>query len=81
MTTFSIRCTDENAAQLAHAWLISEGVEVQGTDGCDVLVPTSYPPFVFDVAETLVSNGFAHDHDAAESTRQFLNRLEQETQP
>lgn len=77
MNTFlvSIPCTDENAAQLFHAWLLSEGVDVQGVDGRNVLVPTDFPPFVFDLSQAAVLHGFAHDTEAARAANAFLKGL------
>lgn len=67
-----MRCTDESAAQLFEAWLLSEGVDTNGTDGVYTLVPTSYPPFAFYLATAAHEHGFAHDDEAAESAREFL---------
>lgn len=76
MNTFliSLPCTDENAAQLAQAWLIAAAVDVHGVDGRNVLVPTNNPPFAFDIAQELVDNGFAHDHEAATAAANFADR-------
>lgn len=70
-----MQCTDENAAQLFETYLISEGVETKGTDGAHVLVPTTYPPFAWDVAEVAVEQGFARDDQAAASAQKFLSEV------
>jgi hypothetical protein len=66
-----IPCTDENAAQRFHTWLLSEGIEDVHSDGREVFVSTDNPGFAYAVAEQAVDNGFADDDEAARAAHNF----------
>jgi hypothetical protein len=53
-------------------WLRSEGVTVSGIDGRNVQIPTSYPPFAWDVAEIAVQHEWADDSEACRAVNAFL---------
>jgi hypothetical protein len=66
-----VQCNDENAAQLFEAWLINEGVDTDGTDGAEVLVPWGGDArFAMSVAELALHEGFGPD-DLAPIIRQI----------
>jgi hypothetical protein len=60
--TLRVLCNDENAAHLFEAWLNNEGVDTNGTDGIDVLVPWGGDArFAMEVAEAALREGFGPD--------------------
>jgi hypothetical protein len=65
-------CLDENRAKRFDAWLLMEEVDTRGVDGLHVLIPTTYPPFAWEVAEAAVSNGFAADDAVCAAVGSFL---------
>lgn len=69
---FRLPCADEEAAKRFDAWLLMEEVDTRGTDGHHVLIPTTYPPFAWDVAEAAVSHGFASDDAVCAAAGAFL---------
>ncbi len=72
----SLPCVDEPAAEAFAAWLRGEEVDVNGVDGRNVLIPTSYPPFAWDVAEAANEHGWAHDDEACAAVGAFLEGAE-----
>lgn len=68
----SMPCTDEDAARRFRSWLLTNGVDVDSIDGRHVLVPTTRLPFVWDVAQAAVDNGFAHDSEASTVAETFI---------
>lgn len=70
--TLRVLCIDDNAAQLCEAWLLSEGIDTNGTDGRDVLIPWGGDArFALAVGESATQQGFAAD-DLRPITRQIF---------
>lgn len=65
-------CVDDDAAKRFDAWLLMEQVDTNGVDGRYVLIPTTYPPFAWDVAEAANEHGFASDDEVCAAVGAFL---------
>lgn len=76
MLVIRMECLDKANAQRFARWLRRKKVDVTGVDGADVLVPTTYPPFVWDIADAAYSKGFADEVQACSAANAFLDGLE-----
>lgn len=65
-------CRSEQAAEGFAEWLREQEVDAHQVDGRTVEVPTTYLPFVWDIVEAAVENGFADDSEAAKAAAEFV---------
>lgn len=68
----SLPCVDEKAAEECATWFRGAELDAISVDGRNVLIPTSYPPFAWDVAEIAVEREWASDPEVCAAVGAFL---------
>ncbi len=68
----TLPCLDGQAAQAFADWLEGAEIDVLHVDGRNVQIPTTYPPFAWDVAEVAVDHGLANDPEVCAAVGAFL---------
>lgn len=75
MIEIPIVCVDEEKAQQYAAHLREHEADVTRVDGRTVYIPTTYPPFAWDVAVEAVDNGYAEDGEVARVVATTLAKI------